>query len=49
MPTITQRRSGPQVFEEALSEIGEKNPDNPKRSFGYLIRTIQEMGESESA
>lgn len=34
-------KQGPQVFEEALARVREKNPDNPKRSVGYLIRTIQ--------
>ncbi len=35
---------GPQVFEEALSKIIPKNPDNPKRSVGYLIKTIEGIG-----
>lgn len=34
-------KQGPQVFEEALARVRDKNPDNPKRSVGYLIRTIQ--------
>jgi hypothetical protein len=37
---------GPQVFEEAMIKIGEKNPDNPKRSVGYLIKTIEGIGGS---
>lgn len=42
-------KHGPQVFEEALSKIGEKNPDNPKRSVGYLINTIKGIAEAQPA
>jgi HKD family nuclease len=38
---------GPQVFEEALAKIGEKSPDNPKRSVGYLIKTISGIGKNQ--
>jgi HKD family nuclease len=41
-------KHGPQVFEEALSKIGEKNPDNPKRSVGYLIKTISGIGNANT-
>jgi HKD family nuclease len=41
-------KHGPQVFEEALSKIGEKNPDNPKRSVGYLIKTISGIGKNQT-
>jgi HKD family nuclease len=40
-------KHGPQVFEEALGKIGEKNPDNPKRSVGYLIKTISGIGKNQ--
>ena len=35
---------GQAIIEEASKKISEKNPDNPKRSAGYLINTIKSMG-----
>ncbi len=35
---------GIQTVEEASNKISQKNPDNPKRSAGYLINTIKSMG-----
>jgi hypothetical protein len=35
---------GQSTVEEAANKIQEKNPDNPKRSAGYLINTIKSMG-----
>ncbi len=36
---------GQTLVQEAAKKISEKNPDNPKRSTGYLINTIKGMGE----
>jgi hypothetical protein len=35
---------GQAVVEEAAKKISEKNPDNPKRSAGYLINMVKSMG-----
>ncbi len=37
---------GQVIVEEAANKIAEKNPDNPKRSAGYLINTVKSMAES---
>lgn len=34
---------GEAVIQEASGKIGDKNPDNPKRSAGYLINTIKSI------
>ena len=34
---------GQETVQQAAQQIGEKNPDNPKRSAGYLINTIKSM------
>ncbi len=36
---------GEATVREAAKKISEKNPDNPKRSAGYLINTIKSMGK----
>ncbi len=36
---------GESTVQEAAKKIAEKNPDNPKRSAGYLINTIKSMSE----
>ncbi len=38
---------GQAVIEEAAKKISEKNPDNPKRSAGYLINTIKSMSKTK--
>jgi hypothetical protein len=37
---------GEPIVSEAVKKISEKNPDNPKRSAGYLINTIKSMGKN---
>ncbi len=39
---------GQNIVEEATKKMAEKNPDNPKRSAGYLINTIKAMGRDSS-
>jgi HKD family nuclease len=36
---------GQAIIEEASKKISEKNPDNPKRSAGYLINTIKNIAQ----
>ena len=38
---------GEPVVAEALKKIEAKNPDNPKRSAGYLINTVKGIGEQK--
>ena len=38
---------GQVVVEEAAKKIQEKNPDNPKRSAGYLINTIKAISKDK--
>ena len=38
-------RYGQTTVEEAATKISEKNPDNPKRSAGYLINTIKSISK----
>ena len=40
---------GQSIIEEAAKKIAEKNPDNPKRSTGYLINTIKSMAKKHNA
>ena len=42
-----ENQYGQAVVEEAAKKISDKNPDNPKRSAGYLINTIKSMGRTE--
>jgi len=38
---------GEAAIQEAAKKIAQKNPDNPKRSAGYLINTIKNIGKSK--
>ena len=38
---------GEPVVSEAVKRISEKNPDNPKRSAGYLINTVKSMASQK--
>ena len=38
---------GQQTIEEAAQKIAQKNPDNPKRSTGYLINTIKSIAQQK--
>ena len=40
---------GEPVVGEAVKKVSEKNPDNPKRSAGYLINTVKGIGEQKKA
>ena len=40
-----ENQYGQAIIQQAASKIGDKNPDNPKRSIGYLISTIKSMGK----
>lgn len=40
---------GQSTVEEASMKISEKNPDNPKRSAGYLINTVKSIGEQKKS
>ena len=40
---------GQAIIEEASKKIAEKNPDNPKRSAGYLINTIKAMAKENKS
>ena len=47
--TDLEIKYGEPTVSEASKKISEKNPDNPKRSAGYLIETIKSMkGVEES-
>lgn len=37
---------GQSTVEEAAKKIAEKNPDNPKRSVGYLINTVKSISKN---
>lgn len=43
-----EAKYGEAVMEEASKKISEKNPDNPKRSAGYLINTIKSIGQEKA-
>lgn len=42
-----EKTYGEAVVLEASQKIGDKNPDNPKRSTGYLINTIKAIGKEK--
>ena len=42
-----EEKYGEPVVTEAVKKISEKNPDNPKRSAGYLINTVKSMGRTQ--
>ena len=37
---------GQAIIQQAAQKIGDKNPDNPKRSISYLVGTIKSMAKS---
>ena len=41
-----ENQYGQDIIQQASQKIGDKNPDNPKRSMGYLIATIKSMAKS---
>ena len=41
-----ENQYGQDIIQEASKKIGDKNPDNPKRSMGYLVATIKSMVKS---
>ncbi len=41
-----ENQYGQEIVQEAANKISEKNPDNPKRSAGYLINTIKSMSKN---
>lgn len=43
-----EEKYGEAIVQEAAKKISEKNPDNPKRSAGYLINTIKSMADQNS-
>ncbi len=40
---------GQTIIQQAVTQISEKNPDNPKRSAGYLINTIKGIGQNKQS
>jgi len=40
-----ENQFGPEILNTAAMKIQDKNPDNPKRSAGYLINTIKSMAK----
>ena len=40
-----ENQYGQDIVQQAATKIGDKNPDNPKRSIGYLISTIKGMAK----
>ena len=43
-----ENQYGQEIIQQATQKIGDKNPDNPKRSLGYLVATIKSMGSLKS-
>ena len=41
-----ENQYGQEIIQQASQKIGDKNPDNPKRSMGYLVATIKSMAKS---
>jgi len=39
-----ENKYGKETLQQAAKQIADKNPDNPKRSAGYLINTVKDMG-----
>ena len=39
-----ENQYGQEVIREAAAKLAKKNPDNPKRSVGYLVNTIKSIG-----
>ena len=42
-----ENKHGRALVDEAAKKISEKNPDNPKRSAGYLINTVKSMASQK--
>ena len=42
-----ENQYGQDIMQQAVQKIGDKNPDNPKRSLGYLVATIKGMSEDK--
>ena len=42
-----KEKYGEPAIQEASQKIQEKNPDNPKRSAGYLINTVKSMSDTK--
>jgi hypothetical protein len=42
-----EEKHGRRLVDDAARVLGEKNPDNPKRSLRYLIGTIKKSAEQE--
>ncbi len=42
-----ENQYGRALVEDASNKISEKNPDNPKRSAGYLINTVKSMSRQK--
>ena len=40
-----ENQYGQDIIQQAVQKIGDKNPDNPKRSMGYLVATIKSMAK----
>ena len=47
METLIQleEKYGPRIIQQAAEILAAKSPSNPKRSMGYLIGTIQGIGD----
>ena len=41
-----EKEYGPEIVKKAVDVVSLKNPDNPKRSMGYLISTIKGMAQT---
>ena len=41
-----ENQYGQDIIQQAAQKIGDRNPDNPKRSIGYLIATIKSMAKT---
>jgi len=42
-----ERDYGEAIVKEASAKLAEKNPDNPKRSAGYLINMVKSLSKSK--
>ena len=42
-----EKEYGQEIVQKAVDVVSLKNPDNPKRSMGYLISTIKGMAAKE--
>lgn len=44
-----EEKYGQAIVQEAAGKLLEKNPDNPKRSAGYLINMVKSMGQQKQS